>query len=232
MPLHQLKTHQANNKKMAWATFTSETDCLETLLALNMSFPTLKVSLHRPRDATHGVSSHQVQNNVRLFDEKVCDVQRRGGLGNTLMLRNLPVQVGCDELEAVLRAALRVESVPSMLLRVRTALSKGGSGRNFWVVYADVEPCRLAFVHLFGRRVSFRCGKEVRLHPIVHDDSTDADENKRRIRARALGMQESKGGGRGESREGEGECCVERLERLLRATQSKFVFLSERHEGT
>lgn len=226
-----MKTHQANNKKMAWATFTSETDCLETLLALNMSFPTLKVSLHRPRDAAHGVSSYQVQSNVRLFDERVRDVQRRGGLGNTLMLRNLPVQVGCDELEVVVRAALRADSVPSISLRVRTALSKGGSGRNFWIVYADVEPCRLVFAHLFGRRVSFRCGKEVRLHPIVHDDSTDADESKRRMRARALGMQESKGGGSVGSGEGEGKCCVEQLEELLRMTQSRFVFLSETHMG-
>lgn len=221
--LHSLKTHQANNRKMAWATFISETDCLETLLTLHINFPTLKVSLHRPREAANGPLLHQVQWGTRIFDEKVYEVQRRGGLGNTLMLRNLPVQVGCDELEAVLRDALRVVSASSTLLRVRTALSKGGSGRNFWVVYADVEPCRVAFAHLLGRRVSFRCGKEVRLHPVVHDDSTDADENKRRLRARALGVQESRGGGRGEVIEG--DCCVERLELLVRSMQSKFVVL-------
>eukprot|EP00177_Eucheuma_denticulatum_P006322 GFKZ01011524.1.p1 GENE.GFKZ01011524.1~~GFKZ01011524.1.p1 ORF type:complete len:388 (-),score=63.34 GFKZ01011524.1:226-1389(-) len=225
--LRELKTHQAKNKKMAWATFASENECLDKLLALKISFPALKVSLHRPRQ-NQDTSSRQQSGNAQAFDRRVQGIIDRGGIGNTLMFRNLPIEVDCEELENALRNIPEMANISSSSLRVRMALSKGRGGRNFWLVYAGVEACRAAFVHLMNKKVSFRCGKSAKLHPIVHDDTTDVDETKRRERARALGTQRSKTKGKVEEISTD---IFAHLEAHLRATQTKFFFLSSQSSG-
>lgn len=222
--LRELKTHQAKNKKMAWATFESESECLDRLFALRVSFPALRVLLHRPRQ-NQDTALRQQSGNAHSFDKRVQGIIDRGGIGNTLMFRNLPVEVECDELENLLRNIPEMANISCSSLRVRMALSKGRGGRNFWIVYAGVEACRAAFVNLMNTQVSFRCGKSAKLHPIVHDDTTDVDETKRRERARALGTQRSKTRGKVEEVSTD---IFSHLEAHLRATQKKLYFLSSK----
>lgn len=226
--LQNLKTIQARgSKKMAWATFASEGECLDRLLALRIDFPSLVVSLHRPKQQQEG-SNRKLEGHERnglLFDRSVADVLSRGGLGNTLLFRNLPVEVEIGELENILKGTLQNSSVNCSAVRIRTALSKGGVGRTFWVVYPSIDTCKVAFSHFLLKTVSFRCGKTTKLHPFIHDDSKDADESKRRGRAAALGTQSSRH--RAKSiHTSKRENSIDILERFLRTTQQSFVFLS------
>lgn len=224
--LQDLKTINAKGKKMAWATFASEGECLDNLLALRLEYPNLIVSLHRPKQQQGG-GNHNWQlpeKNGLLFDKNVAAILSRGGLGNTLMFRNLPVEVEVAELENVLKDNLRAASINCRALRIRTALSKGRAGRNFWVVYPSIDACRMAFNHLLLQQVSFRCGRTAKLHPMIHDDSTDADEKKRRERAAALGTQSSRHRARSMPVLRK-ESTIDNLERFLRSTQKSFVFL-------
>lgn len=227
--LQDLKTINAKGKKMAWATFVSESICLDTLLALRIHHPKLIASLHRPKQlqqqSVGGSSWSARDKNAMLFDKNVAAVLARGGLGNTLMFRNLPVEVDVAELEAILASSMRAANINCNVLRIRTALSKGRAGRNFWAVYPSIDVCKLAFIHLLLQKVSFRCGKTAKLHPIIHDDSTDADEKKRRERAVALGNHASR------SRSSSIETSrmpnsIDGLEHFLRSTQKSFIFLS------
>lgn len=225
--LQDLKTIQARgNKKMAWATFASEGECLDKLLALRLAFPSLIVSLHRPQQQQEG-SIRKLQGhekNELLFDRSSADVLSRGGLGNTLLFRNIPVEVEISEFENLLKDALQKASVNCDAVRIRTALSKGGVGRTFWVVYPSIDACKVAFSHFLLKTVSFRCGKTTKLHPFIHDDSKDADESKRRERAAALGPQSSRRGAKSISKP-KMKNSIDILERFLRSTQQSFAFL-------
>lgn len=220
--LHQT---QSRGRKMAWATFETEERCGAVYCNLRLQFPAMKLSLHRPRQTSKrkGTAGPCFQGeSLTAFDRKVHDVKSRGGLGNTLMLRNLPVEVDCTELGFVVSKAARACDSAPKPLRIRSAVSKGKQARNFWLVYSSVASCRLAFALLHNETAIFRCGRTVNLHPAVHDDSTDADEGKRRRRSLALGTQQSAQG-----------CTitaevdrVKMLEELLRRSRTKLVFMS------
>lgn len=227
--LVDLKTVQKRGNKMAWASFNAETHCVATLLGLKLKFPALKVSLHRKRQDQHQGWTYQDsrEKNGLLFDKKVSQVLSRGGLGNTLILRNLPVEVECDELDSILRRAGDGSDASAKPLRIRTAPSKGKSARNFWLVYSGVNACRSSFILLMLKHVSFRCGRTTKLHPMVHDDSTDVDENKRRKRAIALGPQESTNVGSPRFSFAPEQDNVALLEHFLRSSQGNFMFLHD-----
>lgn len=207
-----LKTVVARGRAMAWATYAAEPPCLHALLTLRLQRPDVPVSLHRPKP--------EAAPRATAFAKQLHAVRARGGVGNTLLFRNLPVEVDVPEFEHAVQERTRGA------VRTRSALSKGGTARSFWVVYGGVEACETAFRALRGSGVSFRCGRAVKLHPIVHDDSTDADEKKRRERAASLGMHKSRGGGAVATVREDGP--LDLLERYLRASQNKFVFLSQR----
>lgn len=225
--LSDLKTIQMQGKKMAWATFNSEGDCADQLLNLRLKYPDMKVSLHRRKQQQNQGPANldRMEKNGLVFDKKVSRVLLRGALGNTLILRNLPVQVECDELKSVLCKVGEECQVSSKPLRIRTALSKGKSGRTFWLVYSSVDACRISFQVLLLKSVSFRCGRAVRLHPMVHDDSTDVDESKRRKRAIAIGNHHNKNAFSSQCNSHPDVDSVALLEHFLRSSQRQFIFM-------
>lgn len=203
--IQHIKTVVKRGVTMAWLTFSSETQCLEALLRLRTQMPSLQVSFHKPKENVHPMPTtlspqENYQHNLHIFQTKISIVTAKGGLGNTLMFNNLPMQVDCDEFAAVLRSTIQQQQrlqtdshQHSNFLRVRTAISKAQNARNFWATYSSIESCRNAFCLLHRTPVTFRCGKTLTLHSFVHDDSTDKDETKRRERAAALPTQPSSG---------------------------------------
>lgn len=190
--LEHMKTIHVNGKKMAWLTFSSESECLDTLLSLRTSYPNLKVSLHKLKK-TDATGMTPAVKNAQIFDDKVKGVLQRGGIGNSLLFRNLPIETDCDELNTVFCELLQDVTPACRPLGIRTAVSRTGQSRNFWTVHSDQPAAKRAFVTLFLKHITFRCGKSAKLHPIVHDDASDSDTKKRRQRATALGVHHSNG---------------------------------------
>lgn len=165
---------RTDGRRLAWASFDDKITCASTLSRLRVARPDLGAQLHR---APHSRPSTQ-------FDKRLAVVQRNGGVGNTLLFTNLPADVGCDEFSEVISR----HSGPVTPLRTRTAVAGNGRGVacNFWCVFANVDACRLAYESVQSAKVTFRCGLSVTLCPNIHDDSTDADESRRRARALQL----------------------------------------------
>ncbi|KAI0561188.1 hypothetical protein FGB62_91g06 [Gracilaria domingensis] len=169
---------------MAWVAMASEQECMDGLLQLRTVYPSLVVSFHKPSQASDQ-ATRTLQSNQLLFDEKLAKVIHNGGVGNTLMFRNVPVEVCQEEFSGILHEKL--SSTPTCdVLRVRTSVANNGNVRNFWAVFSGIPSAKSAFCVLNHSFTKFRCGKSVKLNAIVHDDSTDVDENKRRQRIMVL----------------------------------------------
>lgn len=224
-----LKTTQKGGKHMAWVRFANEGDCMDTLLRLRLATPSMKVSIHRPKNTTDANGTNLFSKNLVAFQQRLQEIRANGGIGNTLMFRNLPKEVECDELRNLLQSAAtkaqcHEQCVP---LRIRTALSKDGRSRNFWVVYSSVGACQNAFASIHLTFVNFKCGRSLKIRSFVHDDSTDADEKRRRERNLNLGMQGNVAGNEG-TFVAPKLTDLELLEAWLRQQQSSFVFMSPR----
>lgn len=194
LPVREVKLLSKPGKKaLAWASFFNEADCVAALVALRRGSPELKVRLHTPRagSGTAGPGAAAAEKAekaaaaapapVEVFRARAEKIVAEGGLANSLMLRGLPLEVGLDELGAVI-LALDARCRP---LRVRTSegkVGKAGKARNFWLTYASQDDACAAFVAMHGRQASFRCGKTSRLVPVVHNDATDGESKVRRSR--------------------------------------------------
>lgn len=155
------------------------------------------------------------------FDRKATYVVGQGGLANTLIVRNAPMEAEEKEVERIL-GGIGVE-----VLRIRSAVSKGGRARHFWLTFADRVRCIVAARRIDGQSAQLRCGKTLRLTPDVHNDAADAEAVKRRQREAVLGEQESRGGAGAGA--GAGAVAVvspqEALEGLLRERTDLCLFL-------
>lgn len=196
---------------------------------LKTSHPNLKLSLHRPK-LPDAVDLQRVRQSEALFDTRLPQIVAKGGIGNTLLFRGLPEETTCEEFQSILCqfvSQLHGASSPACRpLRMRFAPARE-KGRNFWAVYASVDVCRAAFVSVNVCVASFRCGKCVTLHPVVHNDAKDVDEKKRRDRSVALDDQFSKAARPAYVNVERKVDSVELLHSFLRQTQDTFVFMSE-----
>jgi hypothetical protein len=191
-PLRDLKILRPSSLKqdakiLAWASFFNEADCVAALVSLRKAHPELNPRLHKPKagggtagpaaSASSGLSSRDA------FESRASKIAADGGQVNTVMLRGLPFEVSCDEVTEVVSASA------ARPLRVRTAEGKSGKVRNFWMTYASRADACDAFVAISGTQAAFRCGRTMRLAPIVHNDATDAEGKSRIARDAALGAQ-------------------------------------------
>lgn len=195
----ELKFVRSAGRVLAWVSFLSEGDCFDTLCALRTGDTGLSPRLHRPKGQNSPAGQSPGggtgdEGKARMFDTKLRAVLAAGGMGNTLMFRNLPLELECGEFENILSSL--GQGMVCRPLRVRTAVSKSGKARNFWATYTGDVAARTAFCAMHGRQVSLRCGKCIRIAPMVHDDASDAESRKRRQREAALGTQQSVGDSR------------------------------------
>lgn len=219
------KILESKGNRMAWATMTSEQACMDALLHIRITHPSIIVAFHNNHRA-EDENVRRGQQNEALFNQKLQKVLAHGGIGNTLMFRNIPKEVGVEEFREVLDCEISSSKFDANatchVLRVRTAIAKCGKIRNFWVVFGGVDPARVAFAKAHLRPARFRCGKLVKFSCTIHDDSLDGDEKKRRERSLALGSQPSKPLSPEIKRE---LTDVDRLESFLRESQSSFFFM-------
>lgn len=181
-------TERDTNTMRAWVTFYTSEVCTAQLAMLRRSRPELSVCLHdNGRNKSCGTP-----NALARYDAKFEGVVRNGGVGNTLMFINMPVEVSLEEFEVVVETTgvqthlgeICGEAVRPM--RTRSAVSKGGVSQNFWCVFADSNTARRVFQRIHESVVTFRCGRKITLCPFLHDDSQDVDETRRRKRALAI----------------------------------------------
>lgn len=162
---------------------------MDALLHLRTVHPNLSASFHNQNASQPTYQrNRQFQQNAHLFDQRLSRVCRRGAIGNTLMFRNVPLQVDLAQFSKMLSDTFATSGFTSVcnVLRVRCAEAKQSASRNFWVVFSGVHAARCAFMATCNARVNFQSATSVRLNVLVHDDSTDADQHSRRHRAIAL----------------------------------------------
>jgi hypothetical protein len=197
-PLRELKIlpqTRPGGKVLGWAAFFNEADCVSVLCSLREKVPGLKPRLHKPK-ASVGASepgnaaTFVTSSYGEVFKTRADKVLSEGGLADTLMLRGLPLDVSQDEICEMMRT---LEDA-SPALRTRTCEGSNGKVRNFWITFASRQDAGRTFLALMGHQVSFRCGKSMRIVPLVHNDSKDAESKKRRMREQAMRVHASEGG--------------------------------------
>lgn len=238
-----------NNHPIAWVCFSSASITQEAVDHLNTIEPSLAARIEVPKSQTVNPSPPpsplppNPQDPGSQFDKRLRVVCANGGIGNTLIFRNLPLPVTVPEFTNLVTIRNHTRNVshdpnPSLVcttsehplipIRVRTAVSRAGSSRAFWTVFSNVHQARLAFVATFRNKVSLRCGSVVTLHPIVHDDSTDVDETKRRQRALQL-QPDRRNSQISQALTPHPQSACRALEAFLTSTQTSFAFLTHCH---
>jgi hypothetical protein len=191
-PLRDLKILRSSKpgvKTLAWVTFFNEADCVSALVSLRRVHPALNPRLHKPKagggtagpGAAASASAAGAPSMRDVFEIRAAKIVAEGGQANTVMLRGLPLEVSGDEVADVVLSLLAERP-----LRVRTAEGKSGKVRNFWLTYASRTDACEAFAAISGAQAAFRCGRTMRLAPVVHNDATDAEGMCRIARDTAL----------------------------------------------
>jgi hypothetical protein len=196
-PLRELKIlpqTKPGANVLAWASFFNEADCVSALCTFRRKRPTLKLRLHKPKagGGSSGPGAAAVaaaQLPLEVFNARADKVVMEGGLADTIMLRGLPLDVSEVEIFNMMLG------FPNAKQPLKTRTSEGNSGhvRNFWISYPSRSDAAEAFTALMGYHASFQCGKSMRIVPVVHNDSKDADSKKRRLRELAMGTHASFG---------------------------------------
>jgi hypothetical protein len=194
-PLRELKIlpqTKPGAKVLAWASFFNEADCVSALCTFRRTRPNLKPRLHKPKaggGSSGPAATAATPLPLEVFNARADKIVSDGGLADTIMLRGLPLDV--SEVE-ILDMMLNIP-VPKQPLKTRTSEGNSGNVRNFWISFSSRSDAAEAFTALMGYQASFRCGKAMRIVPVVHNDSKDADAKKRRHRELAMGTHASIG---------------------------------------
>lgn len=228
-PVSSIRFATTNGRTIAWISLPSVQHARDALAHLHARYPSFAARPHVPKN-TSSISPDPSKSSATQFDQRAQTVLSNGGVGNTLVFWNLPVHLTEQEFTSVLTADQSDINAPTLAtplplpLRVRSALSKSSNSRTFWVVYASLNAARQAFTFSFGHKVIFRCGRCIKLHPVVHDDSTDVDETKRRQRARLL-QPDARSSAPARPPQPQFDCACRALEAFLRSSQDSFAFL-------
>lgn len=251
-PISSVRFATSKQRTIAWVSLPSVPLARDALAHLSKRYPSLAARPHVPKCQNANPQHCPSPNTASLesrFDKRLHAVCANGGIGNTLVFMNLPLQVTIPEFTKILTTpnnihnhnrnnihnhnpdlalALATPEPPPTPIGVRTALSRSGSSRSFWAVFSNVHQARLAFVATFGNKVSLRCGSIVTLRPGVHDDSTDADETRRRQRALLL-QPDRRNFSSSHQLTPHPQSACRALEAFLTNSQTSFAFLTHCH---
>lgn len=196
-----------NNSANAWIVYHNHENAKQSLHNARVNYPTWNVYFHDKPGLPFS------------FEAKAESIRQRGGLANSILLRNIRSQVTENEIKDIISSHVH----PHPVLQVRGGKVKGKGFRLFWVVFENYEICIEACRMLRGLFVTFNCGQKMRLIFTIHDDSRDQDASNRRKRSQAMGSQKT----RAKTQITPDQVSpLDRLEQLLKTQPNDLLFLA------